>query len=79
MKDNYYRSGNDLIEIVLTDCTGRKLSKWKANASDAREVVKILDSLIKKYDLKIFIKYYGNLSKEKSETLEKSLTDFDWS
>ena len=77
MKKNYYRSGNDVMELIVTDCTGRKLFKWKANANDAKEIEKIIQDFIDKYDLRVFIKYYGNVSKEK-EDLVTSLRNFDW-
>ena len=77
MTKNYYHSGNDVIEFIITDFTGRKLFKWKANVSDGKEIAKVLNEFADKYGLKLFIKYYGDLKQEHSDFID-SLKDFDW-
>lgn len=45
------REGTDMIVLVVEDCTGRKLLKMKAQASDERMIESIFNSVINKYGM----------------------------
>lgn len=78
MKKNFYRSGDDVITLICEDSTGRKIFKLRANTSDGKSIEGIFNELIEKYNLKIYVKYYGSLPKEKADFFVDSLVNFKW-
>lgn len=50
-----YNKGADIINIVLEDCTGRKIERFKANIQDREEIIRIFKYLNEKFDLGINI------------------------
>lgn len=52
---NFYSSGSDIIELVITDCTGRKINKYKANSNDVKSIMQMYQSVLDKYGHKMVV------------------------
>lgn len=75
---NFHRSGDDVTTLVVEDCTGRKLLKFKANSTDDDALAHIWNQHVEKYNNQIFVKSYSNLPKNAWESFIESLSEFKW-
>lgn len=48
-----FNQGDDIIEIVIRDSSGKTIEKRMANISDKEEVIRILRGLMQKYDINL--------------------------
>ena len=65
MSHNIYSNSGDIVEIRVTDCTGRRLFSVKSNLLDESEVVNLFKTIVDKYGLGITIRLE---QRERAET-----------
>ena len=72
---HYTRSG-EVIEVKVSDFSGRPIEKYKFSGSDGKTYGKVLKALYKKYGFKPEIEYGEHIKKISDEENKKGFFDY---